>query len=359
MMRYLLAVFLLFVGGKPGADFFLSAQQPLSRTAAPINAVATQGASDYPVVKTLTFGDWDLVTALAWSPDNTTLVAAVSDRLYSYDCQTWETTWEYKVGAFTQSLAFSPDGDMLAAGSRDGVVRIWRGLLISGPGGNFPPALEIEAHKKGVNSVAFDPLNRYLASGGNDAVARFWDSQSGEKMGEIIGGSFAVPAIAFSPDGTVLAVANGDVVRLREVGSERIIGTIQAKAPIYSLAYHPNGGWLATGSTENGLDTWDPAQAFRTGMAGYPDPVTFAGHEGKSGTYQTLVWQVLFHPDGGILASAGGDGTLRLWDTQDQRMLAIFKENTRAVTSLAFSPDGVYLAAGSLDGRLNIWKLEN
>ncbi len=129
------------------------------------------------------------------------------------------------------------------------------------------PYLEIEAHKKGVNSVVFDPSNRYLASGGNDAVARFWDLETGNKLGEMIGGTFAVPAIAFSPDGKTLAVVNGDAVRLREVGSERIIGTIQAEAPMFSIAYHPSGQWLATGSTDNRLDYWDPAQAFRTGLS--------------------------------------------------------------------------------------------
>lgn len=340
--------------GQPAFLFARASSAPLS-----LQVVTPQNAAGLETVKTISFTPWELVTALAWSPDQKILVAAVSDQLYGFDGQTWDNLWKISVGAYTHSLAFSPDGTFLAAGSRDGWVRIWKDLPKGSIGTVQGAYLEIDAHKKGVNCVAFDPANRYLASGGNDAVARFWHLETGEKMGEMIGGTFAVPAIAFSPDGKTLAVVNGDMVRLREVGSERITGTIQAAAPMFSIAFHPSGSMLVTGSTDNRLDAWDPSQAFRTGMEDFPAPLAFSGHEGKKETYQTLVWQVVFDPAGQLIASAGGDGTVRIWNLQNQAQITAIKMAKRAMTSIAFSPDGSLLAAGSLDGAIYLWQVKN
>src|SRR4030067_647691 len=105
----------------------------------------------------------------------------------------------------------------------------------------------------------------------------------------MIGGTFAVPSIAFSPDGAVLAVANGDMIRLRQVGSERILGSFQAEEPLFSLVYSPDGAWLAAGDTRNQVLLWKPEQAFRTGQENYPDPILLAAHDGRGGTYRIFI----------------------------------------------------------------------
>ena len=322
-----------------------------------IRAVNLQHPVGIKPAQIIQFKAWELVTALAWSPDGELVVVAAGNKLYSYNSETWAPVWEYQLGAFTPSLAFSQDGNWLVAGSRDGKLRLWRNPQ-NLTGGRYPlPFMIIEAHKKGVNSVVFDPAGNFLASGGNDAVARFWDMETGENLGQMIGGSFAVPAIAFAPDGKTLAVVNGNMVRLREVGSERIVGSIQASNPLYSLAYHPMGNFLATGSTEDQVELWNPSQAFRTGLENYPVPMSFSGHEGKSGTYQALIWQVVFNPQGSILATAGGDATVRIWNPENYHLMTILKGQTQAVSSIAFSPDGFYLASGSLDGSVWIWQM--
>ena len=293
--------------------------------------------------------------ALAWSPDGELLAASVGDRILLLDTQLWETRAVLPVGAFTHSLAFSPDGSLLAAGSRDGRVRVWRRSEALQPGAAGAPAMAIEAHDKGVNQVAFSPDGSLLASGGNDAVARFWDLANGDSLGLMIGGTSAVPSIAFAPDGNTLAVVNGEVVRLRQVGDERITGTLKAGGSLYSVAYSPDGRILAATDLDNTIHLWDPALAFRTGQEQYPQALELKGHQGAGGTFRALVWRIAFSPDGSLLASAGGDGAVLLWGIPGGQPLAALQAQTGAATCVAFHPEGRALASGGLDGSLVIW----
>jgi WD40 repeat protein len=320
--------------------------------------ITTQNAATLTQLSEVSFGPWDLVMAIAWSPDGQNLAVSAGDRVYVYRTQDWQQLSAIETGALTHSLAYSPDGRWLAAGSRDGYVRIWDASLLYASD-QTAPALTLQAHRKGVNSLAFSPsagqLGSILASGGNDAVARFWDPDSGENLGLMVGGTFAVPSIAFMPDGSQLAVTNGDRIRLREVGSERIIGTFASQAPLYSLAISPNGGWLAVGGSDNLIRLWQPEQAFRTGQQEYVEPVYLNGHNGRLDTFRSLVWQVVFSPSGELLASAGGDGTVRLWSIERGELLATLIAHPGGSTCVAFSPDGRALVSGGLDGVLRVW----
>jgi WD40 repeat protein len=304
----------------------------------------------------LRYTPWELVMAIAWSPDGASLVVSAGDNIHLYRADSWKRITSLYVGALTHSLAFSPQGGWLAAGSRDGNLRLWKVAdLLAGQAA--APVLTVLAHKKGVNDVVFSPDGQHLATGGNDAVARFWDPEKGTLTGMTIGGSFAVPSIDFTPDGLNLAVVNGDKVRLREVGSERITGTFQADASLYQVVFSPDGRLLAATGSDNLIRIWQVGQAYRTGQEFYPEPLLFLGHDGAAGTFHALVWKTIFSLDGRILFSVGGDGTVRLWEAASGKLLETYLAHSGGATCLSLHPNGLRLASGGLDGSVKIWEV--
>lgn len=323
--------------------------QPVSQVLNPANL------SGLKIIARRDYASNELITALAWSPDGTRLAVAAGQQIHWLDGASLKELRLLPIGALSRSLAFSPDGEWLAAGSQDGLVRLWRTQSLDQPTASLDPFYSLPAHEKGVNQVAFDPAQPLLASGGNDSVARIWDLNSGQPVNQIIGGTFAVPSLAFSPDGVYLAIVNGSVIRLRDALSGRMFASLRVDTNISSLAFSPSGDKLAAGDNADGLWVWSQ-DSFKPGGNETLQPRRLDSGVADNGQ-KGLVWQVAFSPDGSLLGAALGNGSLQIWDTRSGEKIWSVQLADNAITSLAFRPGGAWLATGGLNASLQIWGL--
>ena len=226
------------------------------------------------------------------------------------------------------SLAFSPDGDLLALGRFDTKIQLWEVETQT-------HTLTLEGgHRWYINTLAFSPDGRTLASGAEDAGIRLWDVTTGTNVATLEGHTDGVDWVAFSPDGTALVSRSRDqTVKLWDLATRADTTILQEWG---SVAFSPDGALLALGLLDGTVKLWDRATG--TDIAAFE-----GGHSGQVG-------YLAFSPDGLTLASAS-ENEIRLWDVATGRTTATLQ----GYAPLVFSPDGTLLAFGLIDGTIKLW----
>jgi WD40 repeat protein/HEAT repeat protein len=194
------------------------------------------------------------------------------------------------------SLAFSPDGTRLVSGAGEGdnTVRAWK--LADGKDA-FPPA---EVFTKGVNSVDWSPDGRLLAAGADDAATKILSAADGKVVAEMAGHEGPVRAVAFSPDSRRLATGGDDgTLRLWDAASGAEVWTLEPfRGPVRAVKWAPNGQKLLVASAWGEVVTIDPADGSLLRTFRFPTPVE----------------AVAFDRAGGWAATANGNTSVYLLD---------------------------------------------
>ena len=319
------------------------------------------GLSEVPLSHITSLSNWgpvssekfslDSATSVVFSPDGTTLaVGSRSTRLWNMATRelvaTLTADWN-----FVNSVAFSPDGKLLASAISElkdnwvvnGTIQLWDMATQQN-------VATLIGHTHYIRSVAFSPDGKLLASGSWDDTIKLWDITTKQNIATLKADAIGVDAIAFSPDGKLLASAvtdgkNGRVVggrvQLWDVATQQNIVTFGGlEHGAYSVAFSPDGKLLASGDGDGTIKLWD---------------VTTKKHISDLSEHTGWIESVAFSPDGAILASGARDHTVKLWNVKTRASIATLKGHTRWVQSVAFSPDGAILASGAHRGVVMLW----
>ena len=273
--------------------------------------------------------------SVAYSPNGQILAVGSSLGIHFYNSSDLKSIRFTPTDSWVRVVAFSPDGKTLASGSYDPVVRLWRvsdGTLLT----------ELKGHTAWVRALVFSPNGEILATGSDDNTVRLWGIPKGDLKYSISQGTEGVRAVAFSPDGTILATGGyDDIIRLWQVSDGTLLRELTGSTGwIRALAFSPNGEWLASGGFDHLVHLWRVADG----------ELLVTRHE-----HSSSITGLAFSPDGEILASADVDTTVRLWKMPTLEPYDMLTGHTDFVFSVAFSPDGKSLASGGADNSIRVW----
>ncbi|HET9253681.1 MAG TPA: WD40 repeat domain-containing protein, partial [Pseudonocardiaceae bacterium] len=287
------------------------------------------------------------INAVAFSPDGQMLLTGSDDGT----ARLWDIATHQQIAAFRgtsaiTAVAFHPKGHTVATVGKDSIVRLWDTggpILISSP-----PTVGYD--------VVFSPDGRILATAGADGVPRLWDPASRSPVaGPTDRHNGAIHAMAFNPEG-ILATAGADgTVRLWNTVTHRPIPSLSAQPEVWGVAFSRQGHLLAAvgnGPEAGKVRLWNTSTSPFTPLPGLigpdrPTPPNGTEPDRLTGTVRA----VAFSRDGQVLATAGDDATVRLWDMTSRKLIG--KPLTGfagAINKVALSPDGKLLVTASDDG---------
>lgn len=286
--------------------------------------------------------------------------------------------------AAISAVAFSPDDSLLATGSADGSVRVWRtsdGALLSAMHGHRGAITALEF-------VAGGPTGRgAVVSCATDRTIRWWDA-SGETDPFVLPAPATPYGLAFSPDGARLAAACLGGEKPLLVWDARTCRQIFSALDGYgsALAFSTDGAWLAMGRSHGDttiVNAYDgaprssiPPAGWRTDWMqfGETDELMWLGNNGALSAHDTGTGERIKYakvPAGdeqhGSRAASSPDGSLLLvasrrnihvLDGRSWEVLGVLQGHEGSVFSVAFSPDGTRFVSGSADGTLRVWDVE-
>jgi WD40 repeat protein len=250
------------------------------------------------------------ISGMCVAPDGRTAAVCVEDQVFAWslldgsDIAARSFSLDYHTNDQI-ALAFNPDGSLLAAAVLPAGYSHGRIMLHDSATGQAVRTFAFPERRLhwGRQPLAFSPDGSTLALGWGEPIVRRWDVASGQELPAFPGDLSSVAAVGYSPDGKILAAGldlwGEDYVRL----------------------------WNAT-----------------TGE--------------KKATFEGPVAGLAFSPDSRLLATAGGDGCLRLRQASTGRLLGTFCWHQSDIDAVAFSPDGRWLATGAKEDRVKLWPVD-
>ena len=279
-------------------------------------------------------------------------------------------------GSGVRTVEFSPVDALLVASAGEGhTIKLWN--LADNT------VSTLTGHTDRINSIAFSPNGELLASVSDDRTIKLWNVHNQQAMRTLQDGT-SYRSIAFSPDGKLLATGGWMHVKLWDIGRGAEIATLLHDKRVQTVAFSHDGQLLAAGDASGGRGTvkvWDVQK--RQAIATLEEDmvvvrsVTFSSddrylasshYNGEVKVWDVSTWELLrampagdydiaFSPDGKVIAGTR-NGYVNLWWVEDGTKVAKLPGPTGWIHPIDFSHDGTSLAVGAEDGIVRIWHID-
>lgn len=272
--------------------------------------------------------------------------------------------YEHKHAGSVRSVAWSPDGKRVASASDDKTVQVWD----AADGGHL---FTYMGHTSPMRSVAWSPQNNYIASVSADSLVHVWNAADGNARFALVKSQpwdssildtnpEIVNMIAWSPNDQYIAAASyekdgdGSYNRIYIFSSRNALRqnyNSKGSGSVSSIVWSPNSLRMAYAINENQAGP-EPPHIVAIGSVGGGERI-FPSYTGHKNTIRTVAWS----SDGKLIASAGDESTVHLWNANDKKRLFTYTGHSDIIYAVAWSPiDTEYIASASEDRTVQVWK---